>query len=169
MNAAVKRLRHLGVDLAAKTSQATKRRLDMAAWAAEPVVEIEVTKGGVEIVEPHQSHDPATEPDAFRVSGRPVDGLCRLDEFIGLALIFLGSICRCRCIRGSGLGGLVLRATALGNGALDADGTETNQEGEAGNGEVAQNRTFQPKHTSTHKFPDLLSTGLIRPVLMPFK
>ena len=104
MNSAVKRLGHLGVDLPAKTGQTTKRRLHMAARAAEPVVEIEVTKGGVEIVEPHQAHDAAAEPDAFRVSSRAVDGLRRFDEFVGLALIILGGISRRRCIRIARLG-----------------------------------------------------------------
>ena len=103
MNAAVQRLGHLGIDLAAKPGQAAKRRLDMAAGATEPVVEIEVTKGGIEIVEPHQTHDTATEPDAFGVSSRTVDGLRGLDKFIGLALVVLGRIRRCRC-RGSRLG-----------------------------------------------------------------
>jgi len=69
-------------------------------------------------------------------------------------LIILGDIRRCRCIRIARLGRLVLGAAALGKSAINADGTETNQEGEPGNGEVAQNRTFQLKHTSTHKFPD---------------
>ena len=164
MNAAVKRLRHLGVDLPAETGQTSKRGLDMAARTAEPVVEIEVTKGGIEIIEPHQAHDAAAKPDALRVSSRTVDGLRRFDEFVSLALIILGDIRRCRCIRIARLGRLVLGAAALGKSAA-----ETNQEGEAGNGEVAQNRTFQLKHTSTHKFPDLLSTGLIWPILMPFK
>ena len=94
VNAAVERLGHLGIDLGAKPGQAAEGRLDMAAGAAEPVVEIEVTKGGVEIVEPHQAHHAAAEPDAFRVSGRAVDGLRRLDEFVGLALIVLGGIGR---------------------------------------------------------------------------
>ena len=34
-----------------------------------------------------------------------------------------------------------------------ADGAETT-DGEAGNGEVAQNRIFEFKHPSTHTFPD---------------
>src|SRR6202021_386176 len=34
----------------------------------------------------------------------------------------------------------------------------TNQEGKAGNGEVAQNRSLKLKHTSTHRFPDKLPT-----------
>ena len=75
----------------------------MAARAAKAVVEIEVAKRGVEIVEPHQAHHAAAEPDAFGVSGRPVDGLRRLDEFIGLALIVLGRVGGLGRIGGPGL------------------------------------------------------------------
>ncbi|MDO9060762.1 MAG: hypothetical protein Q7U92_17310, partial [Bradyrhizobium sp.] len=39
----------------------------------------------------------------------------------------------------------------MGQGAADAD-----QKGKPGNGEMAQNRTLKLKHTSTHRFPDLL-------------
>ena len=92
VNAAVERLGHLGIDLAAKAGQAAEGRLDMAAGAAEPVVEIEVAKGGVEVVEPHQAHHAAAEPDAFGISGRAVDGLRGFDEFVGLALIVLGGV-----------------------------------------------------------------------------
>ena len=59
----------------------------MAAGAAEPVVEIEVAEGGIEIVEPHQADDAPAEPDAFGIAGRTVDGLGRLGEFVGLALV----------------------------------------------------------------------------------
>src|SRR5471030_917129 len=48
VNAAVERLGHLGIDLTAKAGQAAEGCLDMAARAAKTVVEIEVTKGGVE-------------------------------------------------------------------------------------------------------------------------
>ena len=94
MDAAVQASRHLGIDLAAKPGQAAERRLDVAAGAAEPVVEIEVAERGIEIVAPHQAHHAAAEPDAFRVAGRAVDGLRGLDEFVGLALVVLGGIGR---------------------------------------------------------------------------
>ena len=108
----------------------------MAAGAAEPVVEIEVAEGGVEVVDPHQSHDATAEPDAFGVAGRAVDGLRGLGEFVGLALVFLGGIgggC------GRGLAGLVLGVVvvaALGEGASEAE-----QQHEPGDSEIAQNRT----------------------------
>ena len=66
----------------------------MAARAAEAVVEIEVPEGGVEVVQPHQAHHAAAEPDAFRVAGRAVDRLRGLDEFVGLALVVLGGVGR---------------------------------------------------------------------------
>ena len=44
----------------------------MAAGAAEAIIEIEMAEGGVEIVAPHQHDDAPTEPDAFRISGRPL-------------------------------------------------------------------------------------------------
>ena len=165
MNSAAQRLRHLGIDLRAETGQAAKRRLDVTTGTAEPVVKIEMAKCGVEIVIPHQADHTAAEPDAFRISGRAIDGLRRLDEFVGSALIILGGI-------GSGCGGrlarLILGAgiAALANGTSDAD-----QECEPGDGEVAQNRVMKIKHPSTHKFPDLLLAHgqLSGAGLMPFK
>jgi hypothetical protein len=130
---AVQAGRHLGVDQSAKPRQASERRLDVAARAAEPVVQVEMAERGVEIVEPHQAHDPSTKPDTFRISGGPVEDLGRLDEFIGLALAVLGGIGR---IGGTGCGrllGLILGAkiATLGNGSSDTD-----QEREAGHGEA---------------------------------
>ena len=153
MDAAVKRVRDLGIDLPAKPGQAAERRLDMPAGTAETVVQIEVTKGGVEIVEPHQAHDPATEPDAFGVSRGAIDDLGGFDELVGLVLVgFLGGgVGRLgrirRCFAGLFLG---VRLAALGGGSSGTD-----QEGKPGDGEVAQNRILKLKHTSTHKFPDL--------------
>ena len=95
MDAAVQRVRDLGIDLAAKPGQATERRLDMAAGTAETVVQIEVTKGGIEVVEPHQTYDPATEPDAFGVSRRAIEDLGGFGELVGLVLVgFLGGVGR---------------------------------------------------------------------------
>ena len=48
---------------------ATETDLDVLAGAAEPVIEIEVAKRGVEIVAPHQADRPFAEPDAFRSCG----------------------------------------------------------------------------------------------------
>src|SRR6187431_1351625 len=75
VDAAVEGFGHLGIDLAAEAGQAAECRLDMAARAAEPVVEIEMPERGIEVVAPHQANHPAAEPDAFGVSARSVDGL----------------------------------------------------------------------------------------------
>ena len=96
---------HLGVDLAAEAGQAAEGRLDMAAGAAEPVIEVEVPERGIEVVPPHQANHAAAEPDAFGVAGRAVDGLRGLDEFVGLALVVLVGVGR---IGGRRLAGLIL-------------------------------------------------------------
>ena len=141
----------LGIDRA-EAHQTTKRRLDVTARATKPVIKIEMAKGGVEIVAPHQDHDPAAKPNAFRVSGRTIDGLRCLNEFVGFALTFLGHIGRRGRIWRGRFSRLILGAkvAALGDRASDTD-----QECKPGDGEVAQNRIFKLKHPSTHKFPDL--------------
>ena len=145
MNLVVQAPRHLVVDLSPETGQAAEGRLDMAARAAEPIVEIEVAECGVEVVAPHQAHDAPAEPDAFRVSARAVDGLGRLDEFVGFPLIILGTV-------RSGGGSLTLilrgRVAALGKSS------RAEQEGKRGNGEVTQDHMLNLKHPSTHTFPD---------------
>ncbi len=76
----------------AEAGDAAERRLDVAAGAAEPVVEIEMAEGGVEIVPPHQADHAAAEPDAFGIAGRTVDGLGGLGEFVDLALVVPGRV-----------------------------------------------------------------------------
>jgi hypothetical protein len=150
MNAIAEAPWHLVIDLRAESGQTTKRRLDVSARTAEPVVEIEMSKGGVEIVPPHQAHDATAEPDAFRVPGGAIDGLGGFHEFVGLALAVLAGIGR---IGGGRLARLVLggRGAALGKRASDTD-----QQCKPGDGEVTQNRILKLKRTSTHKIPDLL-------------
>ena len=126
-----------------------------------------MTKGGVEIVAPHQNYHPAAKPDAFGVSGRAVDGLRRFNEFVGFALAVLGRFRRWGRICCAWLGlFLGAKVAALGKSAAD-----TEQEGKPGDGEVTQNRTLNLKHPSTHKFPDLFAVRgpLGRACLMPFK
>ena len=119
----------------------------MAAGAAEPVVEVEVAERGIEVVPPHQADHAAAEPDAFGIAGRAVDGLRGLDEFVGLALVVLGGV--------GGIGGRRLAGLVRGGrAALGENAARSDQEGKACNGEMAQNRTFEIKHPSTHTFPD---------------
>ena len=148
MNTSAQAFRCFGVDVA-KAHETPERRLNVAAGTAKPVVQIEMTECGVEIIAPHQDNHAAAEPDAFRVAGRAIDGLRRLDEFVGLALAVLGGIGSI----GGGFARRVLggRGAALGEGASDTD-----QDGNPGNGEAAQNQVLKLKHPSTHAFPDLL-------------
>ena len=147
MNLVVQAPRHLVVDLSPKTGQAAEGGLDMAAGAAEPIIEIEVAEGGVEVVAPHQAHDASAEPDAFRVSARAVDGLGRLDEFVGFPLIILGGV---GLIAGRLLG-LILR---IGGAALGKRASRSDQKGQAGSGEAPQNHNSWITHPTTHTFPD---------------
>ena len=150
MDVTVQGVGDLGIDLPAKTGQTTKRRLDVAAGAAETVVQIEMPERSVEIVEPHQADHAAAQPDAFRIAGGAVDDLRGLDEFIGLALVVLGGIGGCG---GGSLAGLILGVDVAALGERAAD---TYQESDPGSGEVGQNRILKLKHPSTHRFPDLL-------------
>ena len=163
MNAVGQAPRHLVVDLRAESGQAAKRRLDMSARTAEPVIEIEMAKGGVEIIPPHQAHHATAEPDAFRVAGGAVDGLGGFDEFVGLALAVLGGI--------GGIGGGFTRRVLGGRTALGEGAAHSDQDGNSGNGEAAQNQVLKLKHPSTHAFPDLLPARgrSWRAGLMPFK
>ena len=136
MNPVVQTPLHLVVDLRTKSGQAAERGLDMPAGAAEPVVKIEVTKGGVEIVAPHQANDTPAEPDAFRVSGGTVDRLRRFNEFIRLVLAVLGGIGRI----GGRPAGLILGGRIA---ALGARASNTDHECKPGGGKVAQNRSLK--------------------------
>ena len=133
MNLVVQTSRNLVVDLSSETGQAAEGRLDMAAGAAEPVIEIEMPKGGVEVVAPHQAHDASTEPDAFRISARAIDGLRSLDEFVGFPLIFLGGV--------GGIGGRLLGLIlGIGSAALSKRASRSDQQRQAGGGRTPQNR-----------------------------
>jgi hypothetical protein len=114
---------------------------------------------GVEIVEPHQAYDAAAEPDAFGISGRAIECLGGLNEFVSLALIVAGRVGRLGCA--CGLARLFLRVSlaALGKSASAGDRQRWSRNktcDKSGNSEMAQNRILKLKHPSTHKFPDLL-------------
>jgi len=83
--------------------EASKRRLDMRGRTAEPVVEIEMAEGSVEIVPPEQADDPAAEPDAFRIAGRPLKRVLRFGELVDLLGLF-GRLLSSRRSFVSGLG-----------------------------------------------------------------
>ena len=158
MDAGVHVAGHLGIDDAdqSKAGQATERGLDMPAGAPEPIVEVEVPEGGIEVVMRNQNHGAAAEPDAFGVAGRAVDGLGRLGEFVGLALGILGGL------RGGGWLGLVVGMVfpALGEGTAARKQQDSN-----GNSEMPQKPELGLKHPPTHKFPDSPAAPGILPPL----
>jgi hypothetical protein len=110
-----------------------------------------MAKRGVEVVEPHQAHNPPAEPDTFRISGGAIEDLRSLDEFVGLALTVLDRIGR---IGGACCGRLLIlgaKIATLGNRPPDAD-----QQRKAGYGKATQHNIPEPKQQPTHKVPDLL-------------
>src|SRR5664280_287995 len=86
---AVQALWGLGIDMAL-AHQAAESGLNMRAWAAEPVVNVEVADSGVEIVPPQQADHPAAKPDAFRVAGRPDEQVGGLGDLVDAFLAFFG-------------------------------------------------------------------------------
>jgi hypothetical protein len=150
VNVIVEAVLHLVVDLRDEPRQAAERRLHMAAGAAEAVVEIEMTEGGIEIVIVHQQNDASAEPDAFGIAGRAaIERLGGLDELVGLALVLFGNFGR--------VGGLLLLILAvIVVIALRGYAGHAEQHGERRGGKMAQNRKLKLKHASTHIFPDVL-------------
>jgi len=108
MHARVQHFPRLGVHRTL-ANEAAERRLDVAAGAAEPIVEIEVAESGVEIIVEHQADYPAPEPYAFRIGRRPAkdaDGFCKFVDF----LLVFGRLARARFL----LRGLLVTALAKG-------------------------------------------------------
>ena len=145
VDAAVQGLGDLGIDGCTESDHTTERRLDVAAGASESLIEIEVTERGVEIVSPHQADNTPAKPDAFGVSGRAVNRLRGLYEFVGLALTVLGDV------SGGLLGGRILGAAiaALGNGCSDP-----NEQGQGRNGDALKNCNSKPVTNPKHEIPD---------------
>jgi hypothetical protein len=101
----------------------------MSARTAEPVIQVEVPESGIQVIAPHQADHPTSEPDAFGVSGRAVNGLSGFHE---LGCLALAVACRggrsFRCI-----GLLLLFRLILGAqiSTLGDRGTNADQEGGA--------------------------------------
>ena len=92
----------LRIDRGGMQNQAPERRLNMAARAAKPVIEVKMAERGIEIVAPQQADHPAAEPDAFGIAGRSAQDALGLGEFIDFLGLFGGILAR----RGLLLGGL---------------------------------------------------------------
>jgi hypothetical protein len=116
MHPGVQALGRLGIDVAL-ADDATKRCLYVRSRTAEAVVEIQMAKGGIHIIPPQQSNNPASEPNALRVAGWPINQARRLREFIDLALRVLGGV------GWLGRRGLVagLRVAVLGRGGQGSE------------------------------------------------
>lgn len=147
VDAAVEGFGDFGVDGGAEPHHAAECRLDMAAGASEPLIEIEMAEGRIEVVAPHQADDPPTKPDAFRISGRAVDRLRGFDEFVRLALAVLGGIPRSGLL----LGGVILSpaVAALGDGGSDPDKQRQRRDGDA-----LKNCNSKPGTNPTHEIPN---------------
>jgi len=79
----------LGIDVSLP-DHAAEGRLDVAARTAEPIVQVEMAEGGVEIVAPEQAHDPPTQPNAFRKGGGTAQKPGGFGKLVGLPLPVLG-------------------------------------------------------------------------------
>lgn len=145
VDAAIEGFCDLGVDGGAKPHYAAERRLDMAAGASEPLVEVEMAEGRIEVVAPHQSDHPPAKPDAFRVSGRAVDCLRRFDELVGLALAVLGGVRRSR------LGSVILSAAIA---ALGDSGPDPDEQRQSRDGDALKNCNSKPGTNPTHEIPN---------------
>lgn len=139
MNATVQRLGDLGIDLGTEAGQAAERGLDVTAGAAETVVEVEMAEGGIEVIPPHQPYHAPAEPDAFGVTGRAVDNLGGLGEFVGAALALSGVLGGSVGGLGGGLALVGGRRPALGGGAAEAGEKDKGGNGQSG-GELPQDR-----------------------------
>ena len=146
MNPAGQGFGDLGVDGRAKPHHTAEGGLDVAAGAAEALVEVKMAERRIEVVAPHQADHAAAKPDAFRVSGGAVDRLGRLDELVGLTLAFLGGVRWSRLFGGRVLGPEV---TALSDCSPDPD-----KQSKGRNGDSLKNRNSKPGTYPKHEIPD---------------
>ena len=91
MDPGAQTFRRLWIDIPLSYN-APERSLNVLSGAAEPIVEIQMAEGCVEVVAPKQSNHPTAEPDTFRVAGRAADLGRSLGKFIKSALRILGGI-----------------------------------------------------------------------------
>jgi hypothetical protein len=125
MHPAIEAIGGLGIDRIGVQDQTAERRLDMSAGAAKTVVEVEMPKGGIEVVAPEQADNPAAQPNAFGIAGRSIENALGLGEFVDF-LGFFGSV--------GGRRGLLIRRFRFGglgsryrNNGSDTNGGETNR------------------------------------------
>src|ERR1700730_17152487 len=79
----IRRLGILGIDVALP-HDAAEGGLDVPGRTTEPVVKVEMAKGGIEVVAPQQTDHPPSQPHAFRICGRAAQVLFGLRVFVDL-------------------------------------------------------------------------------------
>jgi hypothetical protein len=136
----------LGIDCCAEAHHAAERRLDVAAGATEPFIEVKMAERGIKVVAPHQADNAPSKPHAFRISCRAIDGLRGLDELVGLTLAILGRV----CWRGL-LGGCVLSPEIA---ALRDSGPDPDKQCKCRNGNPLKKGNSKPGTNQTHEIPD---------------
>src|SRR3954451_5418718 len=144
------RVRSLRIDVSLP-DEATEGRLDMAGWAAEAVVQIEMTESGIEIVAPEQADHPPAQPQTLRVGGRAAQQSLGLGKLVDLLLRVLG-VARRRL-----LGRLLVRALSKcrrrnkQHGRAEAGGEETQTgTGHGCSGFTGLAGRLVPPHMRTH-------------------
>jgi hypothetical protein len=66
---------------------AAEGHLNVAGWTAEPLVKVEMTEGGIEILAPQQADHTGSNPKTFGVCGRTAKDLLGLDVCVNLAAV----------------------------------------------------------------------------------
>lgn len=146
MNATIEGFSNLGIDCRAEAHHAAERRLDVAAGATKPLIEIEMAERRIEVIAPHQADHAPSKPHAFRIACGAIDRLRGLDELVGLALAVLGRICW-----GGLLGGCVLSPEIA---ALRDSGPDPDKQCKCRNGYSLKNGYSKPGTNQTHEIPD---------------
>src|SRR5262245_57489574 len=136
MHTAGELLGGLRIDLAV-LEHAAEGRLEVVSRAAEPVVEVDMAEGGIEVVAPKQAHHAPAEPDTFTVGRRSSQQLRGLGKFVDFFL----SILAVAGLRLLGFGVAALRKAGAGHGKkhrhCESGGQDTDTERtHAGSGNV---------------------------------
>ena len=126
MHPAVKRLLGLWIDVSL-ADKAAESGLDMGAWAAEPVVQVEMAERRVQIISPKQADNAAAEPNALRVASRAGQDPGRFGYLVDLFLGLFGGV-------GGWFGRLrglavAVAATLRVGGGAEAQGSHATQHG----------------------------------------
>jgi hypothetical protein len=156
MHPPVKCFRGLGIDVSLP-DEAAEGGLNVGARAAEAIVQVEMTKGGVEVVTPEEADNPTSEPDTFRVSSRAGQKPSRLGDFVDFFLTFLGGV-SCGLLR---FGRLAVTATLReGSRVIETKGRHAAKHGK--NLTQPDSETHCPR-----RMFDLVRTPVLRPCVGP--